>query len=282
LGESANPEANREAQEQRVIKYYTLGAERWQRATEWPPPGVRLKRWYLAGKEGQGDARASGSAQRRVLIPDPPQGLDAYDEFTVDFRASTGLMNRWWELSVAQNKSVVYADRAAQTPYLITYTSPPMPHDLEITGHPVVTLYIASSLPDCAFYIYLEDVTPRGKIIYITEGLLRSIHHPLSSSRPPYQAYTPYRTFHQADARPLVSGQATQITLSLLPTSALVRRGHCLRLSLAGADRGTFPRLPAEGTPQWTIYRSLDHPSWIDLPIQTSSTLVHHSSEVGT
>ena len=54
---------------------------------------------------------------------------------------------------------------------------------------------------------------------------------------------------------------------ALLPTSALVRKGHRLRLSIAGHDEGTFDRIPATGTPTLTLVRNRIHASCLDLPI---------------
>jgi len=53
----------------------------------------------------------------------------------------------------------------------------------------------------------------------------------------------------------------------LLPTSVLIRKGHKLRIALAGADKDTCRRYPDEGTPTITIKRENTHPSFIDIPI---------------
>ena len=45
-----------------------------------------------------------------------------------------------------------------------------------MTGHPVVTLHFACSEKDCAFFVYLSDVTPDGRSIYVTEGVFRALH----------------------------------------------------------------------------------------------------------
>jgi len=57
---------------------------------------------------------------------------------------------------------VVYPDRAEEDRRLLTYTSKPLEEDTEITGHPVVTLYVTSTATDGAFFVYLEDVDEAG------------------------------------------------------------------------------------------------------------------------
>jgi predicted acyl esterase len=63
-----------------------------------------------------------------------------------------------------------------------------------------------------------------------------------------------------------------QVELPLLPTAALIRKGHRLRLSLAGADAGTFPALPAEATATWTVALGSADASRVILPLRRWST----------
>lgn len=52
-----------------------------------------------------------------------------------------------------------------------------------------------------------------------------------------------------------------------LPTSSLFRKGHRIRFAIAGADKDTFNRYPAEGTPTYIIKRNKNHASFIEIPI---------------
>ena len=66
---------------------------------------------------------------------------------------------------------------------------------------------------------------------------------------------------------PLVPGELAELSFGLLPTSVLIRKGHRIRVGIAGHDEGTFVRIPASGTPQITVARNGLHASCIDLPI---------------
>ena len=242
---------------EKVLFYYTMAEERWHRTSIWPPAGVQMQRWYL-------DADAS-------LAREAPSGDDAADRFRVDFEATSGDANRWWEMGIFDDETVVYPDRSGAEEHALAYTSPPMPSDVEITGHPVVTLHVSSSEPDGAFYVYLEDVDPSGRVTYVTEGQLRALHRKVSPSRSPYALLVPYHTFRCEDAAPLVPGEAAELRFGLHPTSVLIRKGHRIRVLIAGHDAGTFARIPAEGTPTITIARSRGRPSCIDLPLRERS-----------
>ena len=239
---------------ERALFYYTLGQERWKRTATWPPAGTTMQRWYLR--------------EERALLPAAPERKSGADTYSVDFEASSGPHNRWWELGTVLKQTVIYPDRASQARHLLSYTSPPLEQDMEITGYPVVTLYVASTHPDGAFYVYLEDVDPGGRVTYVTEGLLRAVHRRVCPPEgAPYKLQVPYHTFRQAEAMPLVPGEVAAITFGLLPTSVLIHRGHRIRVSIAGHDAGTFARIPAEGEPVITVARNQAHASYIDLPV---------------
>jgi len=236
---------------ERTLTYYTLGEERWKTTATWPPAGAATERWYLAA-----------GGRLATVAPDDDAGADRY---AIDFAASTGATNRW-HTQVAGGP-VAYGDRAAADRRLLTYTSPPLDGELELTGHPVVTLYVTSTMPDGAFFVYLEDVDEAGRVVYATEGQLRALHRRLSDTPPPYASPVPYRTFARADALPLVPGEVAALTFGLLPLSLLVRRGHRLRVAIAGHDADTFARLPSAGRPVITVARNRLQASHIDLPV---------------
>jgi predicted acyl esterase len=58
-----------------------------------------------------------------------------------------------------------------------------------------------------------------------------------------------------------------EISFKLWPTSVLIKKGHSIRIAIAGTDKDTFDRVPMEGTPIYKIYRNLAYSSFIDLPI---------------
>jgi predicted acyl esterase len=55
----------------------------------------------------------------------------------------------------------------------ITYTSMPLTTNLELTGHPVVHLWVSSTTGDANFFAHLEDIASDGKVSIITDGRLK-------------------------------------------------------------------------------------------------------------
>jgi hypothetical protein len=210
-----------------------------------------MRRLYLA--EGQG------------LSERPPAAAQGSDEYRVDFTATSGITNRWY--TQLGGVDVVYGKRGEQIAKLLSYRSEPLSRAMEITGHPVVTLWVRSSHEDGAFYVYLDAEAPDGRIVYLTDGQLRALHRKVSRKRPPYRVWEPYRSFERADGAPLVPGQVAELSFGLHPTSALIPEGWRLRLSIAGHDADNFARVPAEGNPLIAVERNRVRASHVELPV---------------
>jgi len=142
------------------IRYYTMGEGAWHTTKVWPPAGLRTEKLYLAAEHA-----LNGAA---------PDLAEAVDSYRVDFTATSGDRTRWH--TQLGGGDVVYPDRAAADQKLLTYTSAPLPGDVEITGSPILSLALASTTSDGAIHAYLEDVSPDGRVTYLDEGLFRVIH----------------------------------------------------------------------------------------------------------
>ncbi len=234
------------------VHYYTMGEEVWKTSDSWPPEGLRMTPFYFA--------------ENHRLDPGPPEAEDAADRYRADYSVGTGEVNRWFSLVNPKHRPIVYPTRRWVDKKLLTYTTPPLEDDLEVTGHPRVTLYVESDAEDGAFFVYLEDVFPMGRVQYVTEGVLRAVHRELSDETPPYRSPNPYRTFRRKDARPLVPHRPAKLVFDLIPTSYLFKKGHALCIALAAADRDNFAVLP-ETPPELRYHRSRARPSHVLLPV---------------
>ena len=101
------------------------------------------------------------------------------------------------------------------------------------------------------------------------EGELRALHRRVSKGQSPTKLPIPYHSFLSKDAMPLVPGQMAELKFGLQPISVLVKKGHRLRVAIAGHDKDTFIRIPAEGTPTIAVQRNSRGLSMIELPIIT-------------
>jgi putative CocE/NonD family hydrolase len=236
---------------EKVLHYYTIGEGTWKTTTVWPPSGTEMQRWYLGGT--------------RNLSLSAPEGDQGADTYPVDFTATSGTTNRWY--TQLGGADVVYDEREAQIAKLLSYRSAPLTEDLEITGHPVAALRVRSTHEDGAFYVYLDAQAPDGRIVYITDGQLRTLHRKISSTPAPYQVFAPYHSFERSDGAPMNPGEVEELSFGLMPTSTRIPKGYRLVLSIAGHDADNFKRYPAEGDPVLRVERNAAHASYIDLPV---------------
>ncbi|MHA2281113.1 MAG: CocE/NonD family hydrolase [Promethearchaeota archaeon] len=234
----------------KTLYYYTMGEEKWKKTQVWPPEGQIRQHWFLE--------------EEFALTTSKPKAKIGEDHYNINFRATTGRLNRWWTLL---GLPIDYSNREKADKKLLTYTSAPLQEDIEITGQAIITLYLASTHEDGAIYAYLEEVDTDGNVHYFTDGNLRLIHRKVSSETPPYKILVPYHSFNKVDASPLVPGEITEVKFGFRPTSVVIHKGHRIKLAIAGADRDTFKRYPSEGNPTITIARNTQNASYIDLPI---------------
>ncbi len=242
------------------IYYYTMGEGQWHTTKTWPAAGLSAERLYFSGNH--------------MLAAGAPSAASASDSYTVDFSASTGKQTRW-DTGLGGG-DVVYPDRANEDKKLLVYTSAPLETDLEITGTPVLTVEMSSTASDGALHAYLEDVSREGRVTYVDEGILRVIDRKeVDPKTLPYVPLGPAHNFLRKDAEPLTPGEPARIRVALYPTSVLLRKGHRMRIALAGADAGFFRRYPAIGTLTWTVYREVQRPSFIELPVRRNRETSH-------
>jgi uncharacterized protein len=110
--------------------------------------------------------------------------------------------------------------------------------------------------------------TQMGRVTYITEGVLRAIHRKTCAGRICQDLELPQHTYLEEDGEPLIPGEVAELAFCLNPTSVVLKRGHRLRVSIAGHDEGTFPRIPETGNPVITVMRNEVYRSSVYLPVQ--------------
>ncbi len=241
---------------EKPVHYFTMAEERWKAAETWPPPEAQFQELHFA----------EGGA----LVPAAPQGDQGTDEgvdhYQADFNCRTGSNSRYDRLYVT-NVTTYYPDWHGRDDKMLCYTGAPLKADTEVTGHPVVTLHLACSERDCALFVYLEDLTPEGKSVYVTEGVFRALHRKIGSNPSTIPALGPSHSFNREDAVPLTPGEPAEIAFDLLPTSYLFREGHRIRVAIAAADSDHLSRIPDGRPPRLTFFRNKARASRIALPV---------------
>lgn len=243
------------------ITYYVMGAppgERWRSAETWPLPEQQPTAFYFAA----GPSASASSSNDGALLAEMP-GAGGQDAYTVDYTTTTGRATRWTD---GYGAGFGYPNMAQNDAKGLTYTSPPLEADLEVTGHPVARLWVSADAPDFDVMVYLEEVNEAGVARYITEGVLRASHR-ATAPAPWDWLGLPFHPGTQATTAPLPVGELALLELDLLPTSNVFKAGRRIRITITGADADTYGTPRQDPPPTLTIYRTPELPSQIVLPV---------------
>jgi uncharacterized protein len=124
----------------------------------------------------------------------------------------------------------------------LTFLTPPLAKETEITGPSALKLYASSSTSDADFFIVLRVFTGDLKEIVfqgaidphtpVAQGWLRASHRKLDR-----KLSKPYRPYHTHDEKqPLKKGEPMELDIELWPTSIVVPAGYRIGLSIRGKD----------------------------------------------
>jgi uncharacterized protein len=211
----------------------------WRSAGEWPLPETEWARLYLRADCSLAPEPGPEGAAPLTLTADP---LDPVP--TVGGAISSGepVMR-----GGAYDQSTGPALFGARPPYgplaarpdVLSVATPPLSVDLEIAGPIELRLWLASDMPDADIHAKLVDLYPpsedypQGFAMNLSEGLLR-LRYRESWERP----------------RMMTPGEIYQVGIELFPIANLFRRGHRLRLDLAGSNFPHFDVNPNSGEPE--------------------------------
>jgi predicted acyl esterase len=124
----------------------------------------------------------------------------------------------------------------------LTFMTPPLAQETEITGPSALKLTASSSTNDADLFIVLrvfsgdlKEVVFQGAIdphTPVAQGWLRASHRKLDK-----KLSTPYRPYHTHDEKqPLAKGKPVELDIEIWPTSIAVPAGYRVALSIRGKD----------------------------------------------
>jgi uncharacterized protein len=243
------------------VFYYTTHApagDEWRTSWTWPLPGEIRTDFYLDGARSGSVA----SVNDGTLSASMPAQAQAADSYTVDYTAAPGRSNRTIATIPGPHDEDWTQDMDEKG---LTYTTAPLASDVEVTGHPVVQLWVSSSASDGDFFVVLEDVSEDGKSSYVTDGRLRASHR--ATATPHFDNLgIPWHRSYKEDMLDIPAGEAVELSIEMLPVSYVFRRGRRMRVTVVCAWEG-FVTPVLDPAPRVTVHRDTAHPSRITLPV---------------
>ena len=249
------------------IHYIPLTASNANQACSaryWPPLKQKPRGYYFHA----GPSHSISSKNDGILTKSPPLQKSAFDPYTVDYTTSSGKPSRWSNGYGDGNGhgKFKYHDMSSNDANGLTYTTEPLTCDTDVTGHPIVHLWISSDSNDADFFVYLEEIDSNGLSNYVTEGCLRAS---LRSTSKPKENYLslPYHRCFKEDVQKLPPEKPVELIFDMQPTSNIFDEGHRIRVTITCADKGNYLTPQITPPPHVKIYRDAEHPSRIVLPV---------------
>jgi uncharacterized protein len=223
------------------VRYYTMGLNKWQSSSTWPPQGSQQLAFYLSSRGNAATLHGDGGLSEMTGLVDQD---DQPDKFTYDpMHPVTG--SSWPSGSLDQRK-------LEERPDVLVYTSEALNEGLEVSGPMEVTLYVSSDVKDTDVTVKVVDVGPDGAAYNLDETIQRlrwrdGFDHPPVWMEP---------------------GKVYKVTFSPMQTSNYFAPGHRIRIEVSGSN---FPRFDRNLNTGGNNY---DETSGI-----IAHTQIHHSRE---
>jgi len=245
-----------------AVKLFIRGKNEYRAEDQWPLERAQLTSYYLSG-EPSGSVSSLNDGSLSLYAPEGEAGATAYD-----------YPNKKWALGVV-SMGKFGPDPVAG---VLTFVTPPLGHDTEVTGPIVLELFASSDQTDTDFVIKISDQFPQAdeeralerqpQSLIVTKGWLKASHREKDESKS-----SPHRPFYTHDTpKPLTPGEVYKFEVEVHPTSYVFKEGHRIRLEIVNGDS---PLTDAPFTHQYlphkvgrdSIHHSVVHPSRLILPV---------------
>lgn len=238
------------------VQYYTMGSNKWQSATQWPPADTKMVTYYL-----NSGGKANTAAGDGVLTTKKPR-KDNPDSFTYD------PMNpvKSYGGNVCCTGNAVEGGAFDQQEMekredILVYTTDVLEEGVEVSGFIESTLFVSSDVKDTDFTIKLIDVYPDGTAYNLDETIQR----------------VRYREGYDKEVF-MEKGKVYQVALTPMSTSNYFEKGHRIRVEISSSNFPRFARNLNTGGTNYDetegvvahnkVHHSAKHSSFIKLPIR--------------
>jgi uncharacterized protein len=220
-----------------AVKLFVMGSRQWREFSQWPP-AAELQPWYL-GRGGSLGPELPGQGPPDRFRFDPATPTPAVGGPSLNMRTAGRKDQKTRE----------------SRPDVLTYTSGVMSHDVTVVGPLTATLYVRSSREHTDFFTRLCDVSPKGKSVNLSDGIIR---------------LTPGAVRKESDG-------IIRLEVAMWPTANTFRAGHRIRLQVSSGAHPLFATNTGSGEPLGSaatlhradqeVFHDEAHPSCLTLPV---------------
>ena len=218
------------------VKIYTA-FDGWKYYDSWPPEDVQSIKYHFGSN--------------KMLVQDMPK--DTIYSYDIDYTHSS----IYTKDSINPQLMHRFADsimlRTEHDKKCIVFETQILQEAVTITGHPIINLQLSSNQVNADVYVYLSDVDSTGVVYYVTEGKLRAGWHKLFDNDESInnlydvKPELPWHSYRKEnyDPAPFANDSIVNLRFELKPHAWKFRKGHRIRISIAGADNENYEFNPA-------------------------------------
>jgi putative CocE/NonD family hydrolase len=199
------------------VDFFLMGANEWRTAATWPSVGVPPLTYYL---HSQGSANSSGGDGLLAILAGTNEPADQYTYDPGNPVPTVGGATCCDPKLLAWGPMDQHTIETRQD--VLVFSSAALASPVSAIGAVEMHLYASSSARDTDWSARLTDVSPDGRSVKITDGVLRARFR---------------NSFSREEL--LRPGETYEFVVPLAPTAHVFAAGHRIRLDLTSSD---FPR----------------------------------------
>jgi uncharacterized protein len=227
------------------VNLYAINGTHWEHFTRFPLPETSYQRLYLGG-EPSGSGAISLHDGSLGSAPPSAQGGDEAPLLPASSPCSRE--SAQWTAGAAST-SACDTNNTTYEATSLTYTTAPLAQGMKFTGLITGDLWAKLSTTDATLVAVLSDVEPSGASNQITAGFLMASQRAVDPKLSTYTRFDdtklmirPWHPFTKESQKAVAPGQPTEYQIEIYPTSAIIKPGDRLRLTIGTAN--TFSDAP--------------------------------------
>jgi len=250
------------------VTQWVWGHEHFVSSVDWPHPQARAQRFFTQPAGGLSRVAPSADAAPATVVQQPANGICSESTLQISLGLTGYIpLSCWHEDNTAQRLEATF-DTAVLT------------EDLYINGPIQADIWMSTTAQNAGLVVRVSDLGPDGKAKALTSGIQTASLRAVTASKSRYldgEMIQPWHPFTAETVEGVGSGNLVKVPVEIFPTSALIKKGHQLRISV-GASNLPFGLMPATDLSQsaagvLSIYSDAAHPSSIVLPVVPAQVL---------
>lgn len=250
------------------VTQWVWGHEHFITSTDWPNQQAKAQRFYLQDGNSLDPASPKTGTAPATVLQQPFNGVCSESSLQISLGLTGYAPLPCW-----------YQDNLAQT-LEVTFDTPLLEQDLYINGPMQADIWMSTTAQDAGLVVRVSDLEPGGTARALTSGIQTASLRAIDENKSRHlngEMIQPWHPFTAESVQTVGSGNIVKVPVEIFPSSALIRKGHQLRISV-GASNFPFALMPAPTLAQsaagvMSVYRDAAHPSSIVLPVVPASAL---------